>query len=254
MNRQLHIAWPGNPDCQQSMWSFLQLTGLADRTGFLRQYNTYGGSISAAHAYQRVVNRDWHPIDPTHGYIDHEPPNWVWETWRDLAPRASVDTVQDYRQAYRALLERDGRPERLAIYGFPVSHRNPPAGFGVADADRWQAAGKLIDGFDWVWIDLYPPGRVDLSGWMDDPEPHRNRAITQYHAAKMYGIEVIPVLYLRPGVHVRRYAEVYCEALADAGCDSVGIWMDLRDSAHLSRAMRAMTEALPALRRFVGVE
>lgn len=257
MSNRLLIAWPGAMAPQQGMWSFLTAIGqVHERTDHCQQFDSYGKSISTEAAYARVRRRDWHPNDPTHGYWDHEPPNWIWTTWRDGTPQSEADLMAADRAILRERMETEGISQQLGIYGFPVIGRDPPRGWQLADKGRWDANAKMVSGWDWVMVNLYPPERGPHQDWMRDEESHALRAATHYKVAtELYGVEAIPFLYLDPwrGLDTERYAAVYVDALLAAGCKRLGIWMDLRDLNHLTRAIRAVNPALPHLRRFVGV-
>lgn len=277
MSNRLLIAWPGETPHQERVWAWLKDNDLASDCDFCLQINSFhnGASgfpetlardltrVKAAAAAERCMNRDWHPKEPTHCYYDYEPHEqlanggkraWMWEAWLDGYDSDDQKMIHTARQEIEAWQEEQGHCMKAGLYGVPVVLGRYPRGFRITDAAKWQAAENVLTGWDWVFLNMYPPSGTVPADWIDDAAPHTQRAETNYRAAVgMYqDREVIPFLWPRWGMDAGRYGEVYIDALLNAGCNRLGLWINPHTESMTSVYLQAMTDMLPSLRRFVG--
>jgi hypothetical protein len=277
LTRRLLIAWPGDAHCQQGVWNWLTLTGLAEHCDFALQINSFlsgengfphkltNDRINAADAAHRCMNRDWHPRLPTHAYYDHEPsytlPNgnkrsWRWTAWNRPIDAEDCRIIQHARQELEEWQEPYGYGMSLAVYGFPLAIGSHPRPYDhELDTHRWVACRQLVKGFGWLYMSLYPPAGVVPPDYMEDTSNHERRAATNYATAcaMWKGQPTVPFLWPRWGMDAAKYGDTYCGALANAGCERLGLWINPHSDGMTRVYLQALTDMLPALRRFVGV-
>jgi hypothetical protein len=264
MGRTIYLIWPGRPPGQQAVWSWLQIVGLAPHVKFIQQVDAFLegrqnfpdridlATFDADRATRLSFNRDWHPEPPELAMPDYEADgdgqSSMWQGWVKGYPQSWVDLWSHFTSAVKRV---SGLP--CGAYGIPIIGKDPvpvsaDGGFGI---QRWLAARPVIDLHDWVALNLYPPGGSVPASWMEDEEGHRQRAASTFKAAQLiYRKRVIPMLWPRWGVDNARYGEVYCDALATAGADSLALWINPHSEGMARAYIRYLSPMLPALKRF----
>lgn len=270
MTNKIVIAWPVGSDPygrtgQQLIWSWLSVRGMAEHCQFAHQINAnqhspdfphnLTGPLNIAHTAERQKSRDWYPHEPEYEYWDCEPPNWIWRVHRDGPSELDVAVSHQARAELRAWNTERGLARKSGIYGLPVSLGSHPSAFTADQGARWAATRKMIDPWDWVYLALYPPSRLVPEDWMKDEATHAHRAAGGFRAAQaLYRQPTIPFLWPRWGMDTERYAQVYIDALMDAGCTTLGLWINPHTKGMTNVYRDALNKFLPSLRRFVGVK